>query len=107
MLHKSLGARIAPVLVIGAMLLIAAAPPVSAQPAGSRVLVMPFDNPLREPRLHWIGEAASLLIADELNARGVSAIRRAERIRAFEQLHLPVAATLSRTTFVIAAVPLA
>lgn len=74
--------------------------PVMAQPAGSRVLVMPFDNPLREPRLHWIGEAASLLVADELNARGVSAIRRAERIRAFEHLQLPVAATLSRATIV-------
>ncbi len=61
---------------------------------------MPFDNPLREPRLHWIAEAASLLVADELNARGVSAIRRDERIRAFEQLHLPVAASLSRATVV-------
>lgn len=85
--------------LVAAVLLIAAAP-VAAQPAGSRVLVMPFDNPLREPRLHWIGEAASLLVADELNARGVSAIRRTERIRAFEQLHLPVAATLSRATIV-------
>ena len=26
-----------------------------------RILVMPFDNPHREPRLHWIAEAASLL----------------------------------------------
>ena len=72
----------------------------AAQPAGSRVLVMPFDNPSREPRLHWIAEAASLLVADDLNARGVPAIRRGERIRAFEQLHLPVAATLSRATVV-------
>lgn len=72
----------------------------AAQPAGTRVLVMPFDNPSREPRLHWIAEAASLLVADELNARGVAAIRRAERIRAFEQLHLPVAASLSRATVV-------
>ena len=93
MLHKFIGALLAAVLLF-------AAAPVAAQPAGSRVLVMPFDNPSREPRLHWIGEAASLLVADELNARGVSAIRRSERIRAFEQLHLPVAATLSRATIV-------
>lgn len=86
-----------PILAV-AVLLIAA--PAAAQPAGTRVLVMPFDNPSREPRLHWIAEAASLLVADELNARGVAAIRRAERIRAFEQLHLPVAATLSRATIV-------
>ena len=93
MSHRSSAALLAAVLLL-------AAAPAAAQPAGSRVLVMPFDNPLREPRLHWIGEAASLLIADELNARGVSAIRRVERIRAFEQLHLPVAATLSRATIV-------
>jgi len=93
MWHRFIGALVAAVLLV-------AAAPLSAQPAGSRVLVMPFDNPLREPRLHWIGEAASLLVADELNARGVSAIRRAERIRAFEQLHLPIAATLSRATIV-------
>lgn len=75
--------------------------PVLAQGASeSRILVMPFDNPGREPRLHWIAEAASLLIADELNARGVAAIRRGERVRAFEQLHLPNAATLSRATVV-------
>ncbi len=72
----------------------------AAQSSGSRILVMPFDNPAREPRLHWIGEAASLLIADELNTRGVSAIRRSERIRAFEQLHLPGAASLSRATVI-------
>lgn len=71
-----------------------------AQASGERILVMPFDNPAREPRLHWIAEAASLLVADELNARGVPAIRRAERLNAFEQLQLPPAATLSRATVI-------
>lgn len=80
--------------------ILALASTAAAQPGGNRVLVMPFDNPSREPRLHWIAEAASLLVADELNARGVPAIRRAERIRAFEQLQLPVAAALSRATVV-------
>ena len=77
---------------------LAAAP--AAGQTNARILVMPFDNPSREPRLHWIAEAASLLIADELNARGVPAIRRAERVNAFEQLHLPAAATLSRATVI-------
>ncbi|CAN5725174.1 hypothetical protein BH24ACI5_BH24ACI5_16500 [soil metagenome] len=86
--------------LIAAISAFAAVAPAMAQPAVNRVLVMPFDNPSREPRLHWIAEAASLLVADELNARGVSAIRRAERIRAFDQLHLPVAASLSRATIV-------
>jgi tetratricopeptide (TPR) repeat protein len=87
-------------LSLGTAVLLLSAATAIAQPAGGRVLVMPFDNPSREPRLHWIAEAASLLVADELNARGVAAIRRAERIRAFEQLHLPVAASLSRATVV-------
>lgn len=82
------------------LLVLLAAVPSAAQGSASRVLVMPFDNPSREPRLHWIAEAASLLIADELNARGVPAIRRAERVNAFEQLHLPAAATLSRATVI-------
>jgi TolB-like protein len=74
--------------------------PVAAQGSVTRILVMPFDNPAHEPRLHWIAEAASLLVADELNARGVPAIRRAERLDAFEELHLPAAATLSRATVI-------
>ena len=89
--------------VLVALLTCSSAAPVRAQAnpdSSGRILVMPFDNPTREPRLYWIAEAASLLIADELNARGVPAIRRAERVNAFEQLQLPAAATLSRATVI-------
>lgn len=65
-----------------------------------RILVLPFENSQREARGVWLGEAAAILVADELNARGLPAIRRAERIRAYEQLHLPVAASLSRATVI-------
>ena len=65
-----------------------------------RILVMPFENVKREPRLHWIGEAAALLLADQLAARGLAAIRRAERARAFDELHLPGNAVLSRATVI-------
>ena len=65
-----------------------------------RILVMPFENTKREARLHWIGEAAALLLADDLNARGLAAIRRAERLRAFDELHLPSNAVLSRATVI-------
>ena len=41
-----------------------------------------------------------MLLAEELNARGLSAITRDERVRAFEQLHLPVAASLSHATVI-------
>ncbi|HEY0872354.1 MAG TPA: tetratricopeptide repeat protein [Vicinamibacterales bacterium] len=95
MLHRF----ITGVLVLCAVTL-AAAPAAAAVQDHVRILVMPFENPGREPRLHWIAEAASLLIADELNARGVPAIRRADRVNAFEQLHLPAAASLSRATVI-------
>jgi Tfp pilus assembly protein PilF len=92
MLHKLLFAALAALCFVPA--------PVAAQGSVTRILVMPFDNPDHEPRLHWIAEAASLLVADELNARGVPAIRRSERLDAFEELHLPAAATLSRATVI-------
>ena len=91
--------KLSAILLTSAALLLTAVP-CAAQGAGTRILVMPFDNPSREARLHWIAEAASLLVADELNTRGVPAIRRAERVNAFEQLHLPAAATLSRATVI-------
>jgi tetratricopeptide (TPR) repeat protein len=78
----------------------ACASPASAQTTGPRVLVVPFENVQREPRLHWLGEAAAVLLADGLNARGVAAITRAERVGAFEQLNLPLAAPLTRATVI-------
>lgn len=68
--------------------------------AGTRILVLPFEDTQREPRLVWLGEASAILLADELSARGLSAITRAERVRAFDQLHLPVSASLSRATVI-------
>ena len=41
-----------------------------------------------------------MLLADELNARGVGAIAREERVRAFEQLHLPLSASLTQATVI-------
>lgn len=88
--------------LVGIVLLAACASPVSAVQgaAGSRILVLPFENSGREPRLIWLGEAAALLVAEELHARGLAAIGRAERVRAYEQLNLPVSASLSRATVI-------
>lgn len=71
-----------------------------ARAAGDRVLVVPFENTQHDPAVYWLSEASAVLLADELQARGVSAITRAERVRAFEQLHLPLTATLSRATLI-------
>jgi tetratricopeptide (TPR) repeat protein len=61
---------------------------------------MPFENAAKDPRFSWLSEAAAVLLADELNGRGIAAIRRVERVRAFEQLHLPLTASLSRATVI-------
>jgi len=70
-----------------------------AAPAG-RVLVMPFEvSPQAEQgTTYWMGEAAAVLVADALQARGYPVFTRAERVAAFEELELPVAAPLTRAT---------
>ena len=87
-----------------ALLLALAAGQVHSAPTApspvARILVVPFDNTRRETRLTWLGEASAMLLADELNARGLSAITRDERVQAFDQLHLPIAASLSRATVI-------
>ena len=68
--------------------------------AQSRILVVPFENTHHEPRLHWLTEASAVLLEDELNLRGLGAISRDERVRAFEELHLPLSASLSHATVI-------
>ena len=80
--------------------LLAPLAPDAQSPAVERVLVVPFENKDKDPKIGWLGEAAAVLLADELHARGVSAIRRTERVRAFEQLHLPASAGLTRATVI-------
>jgi len=68
--------------------------------ASARVLVVPFENARDEPRFHWLSEAAAVLLTDGLRAGGPGAIVRSQRVRAFEQLYLPVSGTLSRATII-------
>ncbi len=65
-----------------------------------RVLVMPFENVARDARIVWLGEAAALLVADDLNALGGSAFTRDERLQAFERLQVPSGASLSDATVI-------
>jgi len=77
---------------------------VSAQTAAprpvERILVMPFENVTRDARIFWLGEAAAVLMADDLNALGASAITREERREAFERLQVPPAAALTDATII-------
>jgi tetratricopeptide (TPR) repeat protein len=74
--------------------------PAQTAAADGRVLVVPFDNRQHEPTVYWLSEASAVLLADGLQARGVAAITRIERVRAFERLHLPLSASLSRATLI-------
>lgn len=65
-----------------------------------RILVVPFETPARDGRTYWLSEAVAVLIADDVNARGLGAITRPSRERAYEQLHLPPNAVLSRATVI-------
>lgn len=72
----------------------------SAIAAGPQILVVPFEPPGRDGRTYWLGEAISVLMADDMNARGLSAVPRQVRERAYEQLHLPPHGVLSRATVI-------
>lgn len=63
-------------------------------------LVMPFDRTGGDPHLGWLGEGAAVVIADDLNALGASALTRPERVDAFDQLNVPPSASLSRATVI-------
>jgi Flp pilus assembly protein TadD len=79
--------------------ILAAQPRVDPLPA-PRILVVPFDTAGRDGRTYWLGEAVAILIADDVNGRGLGAITRTSRARAYEQLHLPPNAVLSRATVI-------
>jgi tetratricopeptide (TPR) repeat protein len=71
-----------------------------AASGSQRFLVIPFENPAREVRVYWLGEASSVLIADDLNALGRRAYTREERLEAFGHLQVPPVAALSRATMI-------
>ena len=72
-----------------------------AQPAsGERFLVVPFENPAREARVYWMGEASAVLLADDLNGFGKYAYTRDDRLDAFDRLQVPPVASLSHATVI-------
>lgn len=69
-------------------------------PAPPLHLVVPFENATGEPRVYWLAEASAVLLTDDLIALGAPAIRRADRLRAFERLRVPPVASLSHATVI-------
>jgi len=88
------------VMTVAVASMLALSRPLAAQPAIGRILVMPFENVSRDSRIVWLGEAASVLIADDLNVLGAGAITRDERREAFERLQVPPAASLTDATMI-------
>lgn len=75
-------------------------PAAGAAQAHDRILIVPFDNVSRDSRIVWLGEAASVLLADDLNGLGANAITREERLKAFEQLQVLQSASLTDATVI-------
>jgi tetratricopeptide (TPR) repeat protein len=67
---------------------------------GDRILVMPFDNLKRDGRIIWVGEAAAVVLTDDLAARGARPITRPQRLQAFERLQVPPSASLTDATVI-------
>lgn len=76
-------------------------PGTTAAPA--RVLVMPFEVTDDTPRGYWLGEGAAILVTEDLRAEGAAVISREQRVRTFEEMHLPTRGSLTRATVIRAA----
>jgi len=86
--------------IILACVVATAAPALAAAQVAGPTLVLPFERAGAESPLAWIAEGAAVLLADDLNGLGANALTRPERVDAFEQLGLPVSASLSRATII-------
>ncbi|HEY1910431.1 MAG TPA: tetratricopeptide repeat protein [Vicinamibacterales bacterium] len=85
--------------VVLAFAVLAGVSSAAAQPP-PRILVVPFDNVKREGRIFWLGEAAAVLLSDDLTGLDANAIGRPERQAAFERLQVPPAAALTDATVI-------
>ncbi len=74
----------------------------AAQPqaAGPLRLLIPLSQDTADARTQWLGEGAAIALSDELLALGAPVLSRAERLAAFERLHLPAAVPLSHATVI-------
>ena len=89
---------------LAVLLVLAAATAAAAQivpsSAPALYLAVPFENATGEPRGYWLSEASAVLLTDDFIALGAPAIRREDRLRAFERLRVPPVAALSHATVI-------
>src|SRR5689334_21147312 len=75
------------IMALVALMLVTGLAAPKAAAKTDQILVVPFETPGRDGRTYWLGEAVAVLMADDMNARGLGAIPRQVRERAYEQLH--------------------
>ncbi len=97
-----IGGRLAlrALVVLAAAATVAAPAAWAAPPASARVLVMPFENVTHDTRILWLSEASAVVLTDDLNALGATAITRVQRREAFDRLQVPPAAPLTDATVI-------
>ena len=94
------GCRLAIRLGITAWCCLLVTPGDAAAQSAERLLVVPFENVSREAQSYWLTEASAVILTDDLIALGAPTITREDRVRAFERLRVPAAATLSHATVI-------
>ena len=67
-------------------------------PATQTVLVFPFSNSSRQPRLEWMSEAFPEILSQRLNTASLYVISREDRQYAFDRMGIPVNLHASRAT---------
>ena len=59
------------IMALLALILVTGLAAPRAPAKADQILVVPFETPGRDGRTYWLGEAVSVLMADDLNARGL------------------------------------
>jgi tetratricopeptide (TPR) repeat protein len=73
--------------------------PYAAAAESPTVLVFPFENQTSDRTLDWIGEGIAEVIVGRLQTeKGIDVFTRDERVAAYEKLHIPEIAQISRAT---------
>ena len=80
------------------VMLVAFATAQSPASRGKMLLVTPFENVSGTPGLQWIGDAFPEILGQRMSSRALYVIGRDDRLRAFDQLGLPVTLRPSRAT---------
>ena len=87
-------------LVLGAWLCLGQSAWAQTGASPPRLLVIPFENASRAARVYWLSEGSAVTLTDDLQALGMQAISRDDRLRAFERLRVPPITGLSHATVI-------